>query len=120
MGVANEAFELGYIQGVGWMILSGLGAFLAYVPIGSVLFDRVIATTRFRGNAVFAIYLVDSFGYTGAVVVQIFKDLFAYQFTRFEFLSNFTRLLSIGGGGLVIIVAIYFMSQTKSRSDAAT
>ena len=45
------------------MILNGLGVYLAYVPYGSVLFDRLIASTGVVSTAVFAIYVADFIGY---------------------------------------------------------
>ena len=53
------------------MILTGTGAYLAYVPYGSVLFDRLIASTRTVGTAVFAINVADSIGYAGSIGVML-------------------------------------------------
>ena len=36
--------EMGTISGFWWLTLTGLGSYLAYVPYGSLLFDRMIAT----------------------------------------------------------------------------
>ena len=60
MLVSTLLLDAGQIDGLAWMILVGLGAYLAYVPFGSVLFDRRIAATGFVGTAVFAIYLTDA------------------------------------------------------------
>ena len=46
--------EAGVIDGFWWMTLVGLGSYLAYVPYGSVLFDRLMASTGAIGTAVFA------------------------------------------------------------------
>jgi hypothetical protein len=40
MGAASILLDHAIISGVAWMILVGLGSYLAYVPFGSVLFDR--------------------------------------------------------------------------------
>jgi len=70
MGVGTLLFDYGMIDGLTWMILCGLGSYLAYVPYGSVLFERLIASTRAMGTAVFVIYVADSIGYIGAIVVM--------------------------------------------------
>ena len=57
--------EMGTISGFWWLTLTGLGSYLAYVPYGSLLFDRMIATTKIAGTAVFAIYVADAIGCTG-------------------------------------------------------
>ncbi len=62
-----------------WMIFIVLGAYLAYVPFGSVLFDRIVASTRTMGTAVFAIYVLDALGYTGSVSMMIYHDLFSQE-----------------------------------------
>jgi hypothetical protein len=69
MGVlvaATLAMTQGRIEGLTWMICTGLGAYLAYVPINAVLFERLMAATGSAGTAVFGIQLADSIGYTGS------------------------------------------------------
>ncbi|MEL6349705.1 MAG: DUF5690 family protein, partial [Myxococcota bacterium] len=51
VGGATAALDLGVLSGVPWMILIGLGSYLAYVPFNALLFDRMIAYTRARGTA---------------------------------------------------------------------
>ena len=95
MGVSTILLDNGLIAGRDWMILVGLGAYLTYVPFGSVLFDRLIAGTRATGTAVFAIYVADAIGYTGAVGVQLYKDLGQSDISRLEFFRLMTYGLSI-------------------------
>ena len=85
------------------MILIGMGAYLAYVPYGAVLFERVMASTKVAGTAVFAIYLHDAIGYTGSITVQLYKDLGQDELNYFEFLRSFTWLLC--GLGFVCFIA---------------
>jgi hypothetical protein len=60
MSLATLVLDAGLLSGLGWMMLVGLGSFMAYVPHDSVVFDRIIASTRVRGTAVFAISLTRS------------------------------------------------------------
>src|SRR4029079_10166340 len=66
IGAATLALEARLLSGQGWMICMGLGAYLAYVPFSSFLFDRLMAATRFAGTAVFAVNLADAVGYCGS------------------------------------------------------
>lgn len=109
MGGSTLLFQLGQIGGETWMILSGLGAYLAYVPYGSVLFDRTIAYTHFAGTAVFAIYLTDAIGYTGSVGIQLFKDLFQGDSSRLGFMLGFTNFMAILGFVLLLLSLLYFL-----------
>ena len=97
---ATLLLDAGLIGGIGWMFLVGLGSYLAYVPFGSVLFDRVMAHTRATGNAVFAIYIADSLGYTGSVALQLVKDLGAAESGHLEFF----RIYCYATGGLGVIL----------------
>jgi len=108
LGGATLAFDAGHISGVVWMILIGLGAYLCYVPYGSVLFDRLIASTGFAGTAVFAIYLADALGYTGSVALQLFKDLGAADVSRLWFLRMMSYAMSVLGVVLLAGSAVYF------------
>jgi hypothetical protein len=102
--------DRGLISGFAWMTLVGLGSYLAYVPYGSVLFDRLIASTRVVGTAVFAIYLADAIGYTGSVGTMLFKDVGLGAMSRLEFFRRFTYALSAGGAVLLAASCVYFLA----------
>jgi hypothetical protein len=109
LGVGTILFDARAISGFWWMMLTGLGSYLAYVPFGSVLFDRLIASTRTAGTAVFAIYVADAIGYTGSVGVQLFKDLAESNISRLGFFRNYTCFMSILGTACLIASCIYFL-----------
>ena len=111
MGLAMWMLNAGHIDGVLWYGLIGLGAYLAYVPFGCVLFDRLLAYTRFAGTAVFAIYLTDAIGYTGSVALQLFRDLIFSDTSRLEFFTNLTYAMSFGGAAALIAAMFYFLKQ---------
>jgi len=109
MGVGTLLHDAGKIGGLTWMILCGLGSYLAYVPYGTVLFDRLIASTRATGTAVFAIYLADSVGYTGAISVLLTKDLVAADTSRLEFFRYLTYFMSVLGVVLLVASCAYLL-----------
>ncbi len=109
MGLSTLLFDAGKLGGFWWMTLVGLGSYLAYVPYGSVLFDRVIARTQVAGTAVFAIYLADATGYMGSICVQIFKDSAQKEVTRLDFFRGFTYLTSVLGLGMLVASGAYFL-----------
>jgi hypothetical protein len=117
MGAATLLLDAGLLRGDMWMILVGLGAYLAFVPFGSVLFDRLIASTRAVGTAVFAIYLADSIGYTGSIGVQLYKDLAQGGLSRLEFFKGFTYLLSVAGASLVVASLVWVLVRHRPRTD---
>jgi hypothetical protein len=102
MGLGTVLLDAGLISGFWWMIAVGLGVYLAYVPYGSVLFDRLIASSGVVGTAVFGIYVADAIGYTGSAGVQIYKDLAQTEMSRFGFLRLFSYVLA-GFGSLLLV-----------------
>ena len=119
LGVSTILLDAGLIDGFWWMTLTGLGSYLAYVPFGSVLFERLIASTRAAGTAVFAIYLADAIGYTGSVGVQLFKDLSHREMSRLGFFKGFSHFLCIVGVTCLITSCIYFMRRHRRQSSEA-
>lgn len=116
LGVSTLLLDRGAISGLTWMILVGIGSYLAYVPYGTILFDRMIASTKVMGTAVFAIYVADALGYSGSVAVQLYKDLAAGEATRLAFFRSFTYALSAGAAALILASAVLILR--SSRRDA--
>ena len=108
VGGATVLLRAEVISGFWWMMLIGLGSYLAYVPYNTVLFDRLMASTQFVGTAVFAMYLADSIGYTGSVAVQVGRDLAVGTTTRLVFLEEFAIILSLFGAISLAAAWIYF------------
>jgi len=108
LGLSSLLRQNGLINGFQWMVLVGLGAYLAYVPFGSVLFDRLIASTRSVGTAVFAIYVADALGYTGTISVMLYSDLLAGDVSRLHFFEDLTYFMSATGAVLLVAAGGYF------------
>ena len=117
IGGATALLQAERIGGAAWMIWIGFGAYLAYVPFGSVLFDRLMAYTRATGTAVFAIYLCDAVGYTGSIGLQLFKDLFSSGSTRLEFFIQYCWFMTVVGVVLFVGSAVSFIRRTASASE---
>jgi hypothetical protein len=121
LGVGTVLFDLGHLSGATWMLVVGLGSYLVYVPFNSVLFDRMIAHTRVRGTAVFAIYVADAVGYTGSIGIQLFKDMGRAGATRLAFFRSFTYVTSIVAVLLLSASGLYFLrwrEKTQPTGDS--
>jgi hypothetical protein len=97
VGAATAAFQTGHLSGYWWMALTGVGLYLAFVPFGAILFERMMAASRFTGTAVFAIMLADAIGYTGSVVIQLCRDLLFGEFDRLAFFVPLAYVVSVTG-----------------------
>jgi hypothetical protein len=118
LGLAPALLEARLVSGAQFMVLTGLGSYLAYVPFGSVLFDRLIASTRATGTAVFAIYLADALGYTGSVGVQLFKDLGRGQLSHLQFFEGYSYFTSAVGSICLLGSAAYFLRRQPQHATA--
>ncbi len=118
IGASTLLLRRGHISGQVWMILSGLGAYLAYVPFSSFLFDRIMAATCVAGTAAFAVNLADAVGYTGSVGLQLLKDLGASGASRLDFFTNFSLALSATGCLLLPLTAAYFLRRSPPAQRA--
>lgn len=97
IGLSSILLTLNLISGTLWMILLGMGLFLAYVPFNSVLFDRIIAHTKELGTAGFLIYVADSFGYLSSAGVLVYKNLFSVQNSWITFIVELSFAVSVLG-----------------------
>ena len=96
-----------------FMVMVGLGLYLPYVAVHTTIFERLIAITRDRANIGFFMYVVDSVGYTGYVILLLFRNVFP---EKTSFLVMFTRACLIAGfvgGGTILFCLIYFTITQK-------
>jgi hypothetical protein len=73
MLLALAGLQRGWLGGFAFMVLLGTGLYLPYVAVHTTIFERLIAITRDRGNLGFLMYVADSAGYFGYVVLTIGK-----------------------------------------------
>lgn len=119
LAVSTLLLQAEIISGFWWLTLIGLGSYLAYVPYGSILFDRMMASTGTVGTAVFAIYLADSIGYTGSVGMLLYKDFAQSELSKLAFFMQATWLMAAVGTILLVASAIYFWRHDLGESHPA-
>jgi MFS family permease len=107
-GGASLLFSHALINPFTWMIGTGVGLYLVYIPFNSVYFERMIAAFRISGNVGFLIYIADSIGYLGSVAVLLSKEVFRIKMHWVQFFLNSTTYLSMVGLALTIITSTYF------------
>jgi hypothetical protein len=105
----------GVLSGTGWMIGTGLGCYLAYVPFNSVLFERLMAYTRARGNAVFAIYVCDAGGYAGTLGLLVAGDHLAGPGARLAFFDRWGYVLALVSLALLVHATVFFLVRPNAR-----
>ncbi|AMV23240.1 hypothetical protein VT84_02445 [Gemmata sp. SH-PL17] len=97
------AYRAGHLDGIEWLSAVGIGLYLAYVPFGTVLFERVVAAARFPGTSVFAVQLADGVGYTGSVLLQLYRDLVHADMDRLAFFVPLSLVVAAVGAACAVI-----------------
>jgi Family of unknown function (DUF5690) len=118
LGGATFLLQQNRLSGATWMVLMGFGAYLAYVPFSSFLFDRITVATRFTGTAVFAINLADATGYSGSVALQLYKDVFAGGISHLGFFISVSYALAALGSIGLAFAGLYFMRAARAAHSA--
>lgn len=117
---ATLAFSAGVINSTAWMVLIGIGAYMAYVTFASVMFDRLMGAYReSRGNAGFMIYVVDAAGYLGSVLIMGYKLGAQPNLNWYEFFLTGSYLVSTIGIAMMCISLLYFSGKLNPKAKLA-
>ncbi len=116
IGGATLLFDVGIISGAVWMVALGVGLYLAYVPYGCVLFDRLIAATGSVGTAVFMIYVTDAFGYAGSVGLLLFKNFGGATLSWLDFFRGFSYATAVACTMAFVLSGLYFSRRTRASA----
>jgi hypothetical protein len=98
--------ERGWLGGFAFMVLLGTGLYLPYVAVHTTIFERLIAIVRDRGNLGFLMYVADSVGYFGYVIVMIARGALPSGGGFLQFFGTTCAIIgvltcvSLGMGGL--------------------
>jgi hypothetical protein len=111
VGVSTLAFEREWIGPVPWMTLMGMGLYFGYIQFNAIFFDRLIAAFKYVSTVGFLIYLADSFGYVGSVMVMLYKEIGQKEASYLNFFINGGYVMSIAGSILIVLSLVYFVSK---------
>lgn len=113
VGIATFLLQAQVLNPFLWMVISGFGLYICYVPFNALFFDRFIAAFRIKGNAGFLIYLADAFGYLGSMAVLLYKNFGMSTISWLKFFINGAYWLSIIGS--ISVVVSFFYLRKKHR-----
>lgn len=106
--ISTLLFSHHILSPVVWMVMVGAGLYLSYVPFNCLYFERMIATYRIKGNVGFIMYIADSFGYLGSVIVLFIKQFLGIQLSWVHFFINSVFAISLFGIAGTLLAMIYF------------
>lgn len=109
-------FNAGLISPVIWMITTGIGVYLPYILFHCLVFERLVAVMKFKGNVGFLFYIADTMGYLGSVVVLLLKEVIGFKQTW----SHFFIWLNLESAGLLLLLSIvsiwYFNNRVYEKN----
>lgn len=117
VGLSTYLFQQGFLSPFLWMTISGLGMYICYIPFNGIYFDRMIAAFEIKGNVGFLIYIVDSFGYLGSVLILLYKNFGSAQTSWLHFYINLNYIIAITVFVLSVIAFLAFRKRSKPKSN---
>jgi hypothetical protein len=109
------AFQKQWITPMLWMILTGTGLYLSYVPFNCIFFERMIASYRVAGNVGFVMYIADAFGYLGSLLILFIKEFSGWHLSWLNFFIHTVIICSVGG--IILMCAGLFFFSKKYNSN---
>ncbi|HAD14446.1 MAG TPA: hypothetical protein DCF33_18645, partial [Saprospirales bacterium] len=109
-------FEQNLLSPLWWMVISGFGLFLPYILFNGVLFDRFMAAFREKGNVGFLMYVADSIGYLGSVLIMLWRNFWGGSLSWVSFYSS----LCYGGGMLIMVLTAFSYWYFSQKSHHST
>ncbi len=106
-------FQLGLLNPFIWMVSTGFGLYICYVPFNCLFFDRFIAAFRIKGNSGFLIYIADAFGYAGSILVLLYKNFGQASLSWLNFFVYGTYVVAIVGTLITIVSYIHLKNKHR-------
>lgn len=111
--ISTLFFVNGYLSPINWMIFSGLGMYMGYIPF-TYLIERLIASLQVVSTAIFVIYLADSFGYLGTAGVFMIKNFSSFDISWVTMLIYTACISAVISIMAVLGTYIYFKRQLNN------
>ncbi|WP_373522377.1 DUF5690 family protein [Aquiflexum sp.] len=110
--------KMGIISPFNWVVGTGTGIYMGYIPFNCLLFERLIAAFRSAGNVGFLMYLADSFGYLGSVGIVTIKQFGILEnMSWYNFYSQVILIFLSLSVLLILFTLFYFKRKLKKPSN---
>jgi MFS family permease len=109
--------QVGIISPFLWVVLTGTGIYMGYIPFNCLLFDRLIAAFKSAGNVGFLMYLADSFGYLGSLSIVTIKQFGVLEnMSWYNFYTQMILIFLSLGIVMILYTRSYFKMKLKQSS----
>ena len=114
--IFSSMFSVGWLSPFQWMVCEGVAFYLPYLLVQIAFFERMIPVLQIRANAGYFVYLCDSSGYLGSVLLLFYKEFFVQNLNYADLLVTFSYTTALVGMLLAILMIAFF----KYRMAAGT
>lgn len=104
--ISTMLFKQGKLSPFNWLVSQGISFYLPYLLIQIAFFERLIPILKIKSNAGYFVYLCDSIGYLGSVLLLLFKEFLATDINYAQLLVRFSYITA--AIGLMLIIGQYF------------
>jgi MFS family permease len=112
--VSTILLKMGIISPFYWVVGTGTGIYMGYIPFNCLLFERLIAAFRSAGNVGFLMYLADSFGYLGSVGIVTIKQFGILEnMSWYNFYSQVILIFLSLSVLMILFTLFYFKRKLK-------
>ena len=115
--ISTISFQNHAINSFGWSVFLGIGLYMAYVPYNGMLFDRLLAVLKEKGNVGFLFYLADFSGYLATVIILIYQNFGNQQISWLNFLIDLAQILPIICTISITVSFFYFNQKFNSNFE---
>ena len=115
--ISTISFQNHAINSFGWSVSLGIGLYMAYVPYNGMLFDRLLAVLKEKGNVGFLFYLADFSGYLATVIILIYQNFGNQQISWLNFLIDLAQILPIICTISITVSFFYFNQKFNSNFE---
>jgi len=114
--VSTILLKMGIISPFYWVVGTGTGIYMGYIPFNCLLFERLIVAFRSAGNVGFLMYLADSFGYLGSVGIVTIKQFGILQnMSWYNFYSQ-AILIFLSMSVLMILFTLFYFKRKLKKT----
>jgi hypothetical protein len=95
IGVSTFLHVHGWLSAMTWIVATGIGVYLGFIPFQGIFFDRLLAVLKSPGTSVFLTAVSESYGYMATVLLYLFKAASPSQMSASSMLIDFSYLIAL-------------------------
>lgn len=108
LGAVAALYHADLMSGLPFMILTGIGLYVGYVPFNSIIFDVMLAAFEYHANSGFLMYVCDSMGYLASVIILFVKNFAVPDLSWRNFYIYVSYGMAVIGTVLMALSGLYY------------